>query len=234
MPAAIQVCYAPADYERRPPAFWRGRAAVVFDILRATSTIVTALAAGCGGVRCFRAVAAARRYAARHARTALAGERDGVPPPAFQYGNSPREFLSWPPAYDTLALTTTNGTRAIAAAADGGAARVLIGSLLNLSALAEYCRRAGLPLTLVCSGTGADFSLEDALAAGALLAELRRAHPLVSLYRANRADLRRALHTSRNGRRLRAIGLAADLDFCLQRDRYHVVPALAVDGVIGI
>ncbi|MDR2463896.1 MAG: 2-phosphosulfolactate phosphatase [Verrucomicrobiales bacterium] len=227
---SVRVYYAPADYENQTAGHWRGRTVVVFDILRATSTIVTALANGYQSVRCFREVAAAQRYAADHDRTALAGERDGVPQSGFRYGNSPGEFLSKPASHDHLALTTTNGTRAIESVS--GARQIIIASLLNLTAVADFLRRGpDSSLALICSGSGEDFSLEDAIAAGALLVELNVDHPLTSLYIANRDDLRRAFCVSKNGRHLLEINLAADIDWCLQRDKYVIVPRL-VAGVV--
>jgi 2-phosphosulfolactate phosphatase len=224
--SSVRVYYAPADYERPPAGHWRGQTAVVFDILRATSTIVTALASGYRSVRCFREVADAQHHAATHPRTALAGERDGVPRQDFQFGNSPREFLRKPAQYDRLALTTTNGTRAIETVS--GARRVVIASLLNLGAVADFLRcEPDVPLALVCSGSGEDFSLEDAIVAGALLEALDLDHPLTSLYAANRDDLRRAFRASKNGAHLLGLGLAADLDWCLQRDKYDLVPSLS-------
>jgi 2-phosphosulfolactate phosphatase len=229
---SARVYYAPAEYESQSAGHWQGKTAVVLDILRATSTIVTALANGYRSVRCFREVADAQRCAAGHQRTVLAGERDGVPQEGFQYGNSPREFLRLPAGYDVLALTTTNGTRAVEAVS--GAGRVVIASLLNLSAVAGYLRGscAGSSLALVCSGSGEDFSLEDALVAGALLEELRIDHSLVHLFRAYADRLRPAFRASRNGSHLLAIGLADDVDWCLQRDKYAIVPLLADDGCI--
>ncbi|MDR1191926.1 MAG: 2-phosphosulfolactate phosphatase [Verrucomicrobiales bacterium] len=228
--SSVRVYYAPADYEGPPPGHWRGQTAVVFDILRATSTIVTALAGGYHSARCFRAVADARHYAADHARVALAGERDGMPPAGFQFGNSPREFRHKPASYDSLALTTTNGTRAIEAVS--GARRVVIASLLNLGAVADFLRREpAAPLALVCAGSGEDFSLEDAIAAGALLEALNLSHPLTSLYAANRDDLPRVFRAAKNGAHLLELGLAADIDWCLQRDIYPVLPLL-VNGAV--
>jgi 2-phosphosulfolactate phosphatase len=229
---SVKAYYAPADYENQPAGHWRGKTAVVMDILRATSTMATALANGYRSVRCFREVADAQNFAANHDRTALAGERDGVPQSGFQFGNSPREFVNKAPQYDFLALTTTNGTRAMEAVA--GADCVVIASLLNLSAVADFLRqeRKDSPLALVCGGSGEDFSLEDALVAGALLGELRTDHPLAHLFRAYAAHLHRAFRASKNGRHLLEIGLADDVDWCLQLDKYAVVPLLADDGRI--
>ena len=230
---AVSVYYTTADYENQPAHHWRGQTVVVFDILRATSTIVTALANGYQSVRCFRDVGAAQRYAANHDRTALAGERDGVPQSGFQFGNSPREFLRRSAEYDQLALTTTNGTRAIEAVV--GARQVIIAGLLNLSAVADFLRREpSAPLALVCSGSEEDFSLEDAIVAGALLAALQINHPLTALYAANRGTMRHAFRNTKNGSHLVEIGLEADIDWCLQRDIYSTVPLLAADGCVRV
>ncbi|OAT80363.1 2-phosphosulfolactate phosphatase [Desulfotomaculum copahuensis] len=157
-----------------------GRTAVVFDVLRATSTIVTALANGCRAVVPVVDVDEAGRVAERLGQDAadgleshgvlLAGERDGAKLPGFPHGNSPLEFGPEVIAGKTLVLTTTNGTRAIHGAAP--AAAIYAGSLLNARAAAAAALAAGRDVTLVCAGTRERFSLEDTAAAGFVLMEL--------------------------------------------------------------
>ncbi|NJK91074.1 MAG: 2-phosphosulfolactate phosphatase [Blastochloris sp.] len=150
--------------------------ALVIDVLRATSSIVTALAEGYAWVQGCRTVEEARLLADHHGPQALlAGERGGLPPQGFHKGNSPREFLHPHPRGLGLILTTSNGTRALAAAQ--AADQVLVLSFLNLSATAEWLRHQDKPIVLVCSGTGEDFSLEDSLLASALLQILEPTNP---------------------------------------------------------
>ena len=230
-----KVFYSPTEYESAPAEFWHGQTAVVIDVLRATSTVVTALAEGVGQVVCFKEVAEARTYAKGRLKTALAGERGGRAPEGFRFGNSPREFVGIGGEVETLALTTTNGTRALQAAA--AAERVIVCSLLNLGAVAASLRKAkdgAGDLVVVCSGTGECFSLEDALVAGALLAELGIQHPMTVLYRSCETMLREAFYESSNGRNLRRLGLEVDIDWCLQRDRYPILPIAQPDGTVRL
>ena len=225
-----RVFYQPMEYESEPPAYWKGKTVVVIDVLRATSTLVTALGSGYAEARCFREVAAARSYAADHPGAVLAGEREGLPPEGFEKGNSPREFVQAPVAGTALALTTTNGTRALESVR--GAERILVGSFLNLHVVADFLQKAGAVFEVVCSGTGDAFALEDALVAGALAELLHLEHAVAALYRSCAGSLGEAFRASRNGRRLKALGLDGDLDGCLQRDRFPVLPMLGRDGVI--
>src|SRR3954452_7183254 len=120
-----------------PPGRLAGGLAVVIDVLRATTTIVHALAAGCTAVRPCAEVEEARDLAGgmRAGRVLLGGERGGVPLPGFDLGNSPREYTAKVCRGSTLVLTTTNGTRALLRAAE--AARVLVASFANFSAVCE-------------------------------------------------------------------------------------------------
>lgn len=104
-----------------------------------------------------------------------------------------------------------------------GCAELLITSLLNLQATANYLKNETRPITLIGSGTGENFALEDALVASALLNEFFSLHPLASLYRGYSADLPSAFKTSRNGRRLLELGLEEDILWCLQKDYYPII-----------
>ncbi|MBE3588703.1 MAG: 2-phosphosulfolactate phosphatase [Thermoanaerobacteraceae bacterium] len=226
-----------------------GRTAVVFDVLRATSTIVTALAHGCRAVAPVVEVQQARQMAAvlegEGIPVLLAGERGGRKVDGFPHGNSPLEFPPEVAAGKTLVLTTSNGTRALAAAARGARA-VLVGSLLNARAVAGELLRLGQDITLVCAGSEGRFSLEDTLAAGMVVQELVElisgnrpeegplqllpldlsdlAVTALHLARAYRDNLRAAFDHSRHGRRLAAMGLADDLDWCARLNAFPVVP----------
>ncbi len=230
-----QIYYAPPDYESVPAEQWRGRTVVLIDVLRATSTLVTALAEGVKEVRCFREISEARAYANGRPAVALAGERGGVAPEGFNFGNSPREFLGAGNRYQTVVLTTTNGTRALEAVKLADC--VLLCCFLNFSAVVDFLRKNihGLEgnFAIVCSGTGEQFALEDGLLAGALLSELRPPHPVAKLYESCAGRLREAFYASKNGKNLRKLGLEADIDWCLQRDKYGILPMLRKDGGIS-
>ncbi|RKO66868.1 2-phosphosulfolactate phosphatase [Desulfofundulus salinus] len=233
------------------PAELAGCTAVVFDVLRATSTIVTALAHGCRRVVPVVDASGARELAGRLAGentpVLLAGERGGQKIPGFPYGNSPLEYPPEVVGGKVLVLTTSNGTRALNGAAKE-AHTVLVGSLLNARAVAQKACRLGRDITMVCAGTQGQFSLEDTLAAGMVVLEIVEmldpgwlcsnhqpsssldladfAVAALHLARTYRDNTRRAFDHSRHGRRLLNMGLAADLDWCASLNTFQVVPVV--------
>lgn len=171
----IQTILSPLELSALGRRDLRGTACVVFDILRATSTFVTALQHGAAGIIPVGEIPEAVTWRRANPKLLLAGERDGVRIRAaqsggvdFDFGNSPREFTPERVRGRTIVSTTTNGTRALRACA--GAKAVLAGSFLNLQATAEFLRRNDFSeALLVCAGTGDGVALEDVLAAGALV-----------------------------------------------------------------
>ncbi len=170
----LETILTPAELPALVHRDWRGTACVVFDILRATSTFVTALHRGAEKIIPVGDIAAAVALQQQQPSAQLAGEREGVRIHAaqsggidFDFGNSPREFTAERVRGQTIVSTTTNGTRALRACA--GAEAVLAGSFLNLAATAEFLRAKNFTtVLLVCAGTGEGVALEDVLAAGAL------------------------------------------------------------------
>jgi 2-phosphosulfolactate phosphatase len=209
---------------------------VVVDVLRATSTIVQALAAGYERVLCADGLERARALA-RPDRT-LAGERRGRRPDGFTLGNSPRETLAPGRRRRELVLATTNGTPAIVrAGALGG--EVVIASLLNLGAVAEVVAGAHDVLVL-CSGTGGRAALEDVYVAGRLAARCggpcSDAAAVARATAAAHPSARAAFEASANGRALTDIGLAGDLDWCARESVVDLVPRgrATLDGVVAV
>jgi len=151
------------------PERLRDGVAVVIDVLRATTTMVYALAAGCVAVRPCAEVEEAKQLAdsMRVGQVLLAGERDGRPLPGFDLGNSPKLFTAARCRGQTLVLTTTNGTRALLRAQQ--AERILIAAFVNYSAVCEQLRLDVRPIHIVCAGNGGDVALEDTLLAGAIV-----------------------------------------------------------------
>lgn len=249
----LEVILTPAELSALVPRDLRETACVVFDVLRATSVIVTALNNGARAVVPVSEIAEALAFKNTECETRnaesilLGGERDGRKIRAeqtgatdFDLGNSPREYSPDKVGGRTIASTTTNGTRALRACA--GAKIVLAGSFLNLAATAEFVRRQKVEyVLLVCSGTRANCALEDVLAAGAFCelmderlvrmtdsAEISR-----HVWAQAKADLTGAVSRSENARRLLAIPeLRDDVAFCLQRDIFPLVARLDADGKI--
>jgi 2-phosphosulfolactate phosphatase len=234
----IETILDPGGIARLPERDLSQSVCVVFDVLRATSTILTALAHGAS--RIYPAVSVEEARLWRQTRlpdAALCGERKGVRVPGFDFGNSPAEFTRDAVSGRTLIMSTTNGTVALRACA--GAREVHAGALLNLGALAAAAR-ASAPgtLLLVCAGTGGRFAVEDGFAAGALISRLGApaalddaSQAMLALYEQSASRPLELLAGGENGRRLSEIGLSVDLGWCA---RYDVFAGLAVlrDGSI--
>lgn len=218
------------------------RTVVVIDVLRATSTIVQALASGAKAIYPVGGVEEAARLASTLGRedTLLCGERRGLKIEGFHLGNSPAEFTPERVAGQRLVMSTTNGTRAFQAAQPAG--RILVGSLLNLGAVARAAADAQ-GLVVLCAGREGRFSLEDALCAGLLLDRIeaergeepqlddaaRATRLLASSVRPDPAFLR----TVAGGESLVAIGLEDDLEHCARLDVHDIVPEMR-DRVIRL
>ncbi|MDE1170632.1 MAG: 2-phosphosulfolactate phosphatase [Verrucomicrobium sp.] len=225
----LRVIYTPAQIAAFRPG--SEEACAVVDQLRATSTQVTALAAGAASILAVRTVEEARALRQRLPGALLAGERKGIPLEGFDLGNSPREMTAERVAGRTIVHTTTNGTVALLACA--GARAIHAASFLNLSAVAAAL--AGEEeVALLCAGTEADFSLEDALVVSALAERLQPAHPAAALWRAWGADPAAFLRRTVNGRRLQTLGLGEDIGATLPIDRFALVPRGEVEDHAGL
>jgi 2-phosphosulfolactate phosphatase len=221
--------------------------AIVLDVLRATTVMIHALAAGAEAIVPCLEVDAARTAALGFppGRVLLAGERLGLPILGFDQGNSPEEFTKARCAGKTLVMTTTNGTRAIDAALT--AERVLIAGFVNATAVVNKVLAVGPETScvhLICSGTEGEVSWEDSLLAGWLCARFARhgmlpandsALLVTSLavidpgIRQSAEMLRTLLAQGKGGRRVAEIGLAADLEAAAQIDRFEIVPEVRRD-----
>ena len=217
----VHVAFTPAETTPVPTA-------IVVDALRATSTIVQALDAGYDRVYCCTEVDEARALAAELPDAVTAGERNARLIPGFDFGNSPREFVE--PRAATLVLTTTNGTRAIVAAANECDA-VLVGSLLNLEALAAAAARRGVDVEIVCAGMGGRFTIEDAYCAGRIATLLggqstEVAEAAIRLARSF-GSAEEAFGLGRSASNLRENGVGEDIAWCAREDVADAVPRLA-------
>ena len=201
---------------------------IVVDVLRATSTIAQALAAGYERVLCAAEIEEARALRAELDDAVVGGERNAVRIEGFDVGASPREFLE--PRARTLILSTTNGTRTILAAA-ARCDEVLLGSLLNLSAVARAARERGEDVAVLCAGFQGAFALDDAYCAGRIVQLLDGLRSDAAIA----ADLvARSFPTTLealNARTYGPPGLGEDIAFCAREDVLDVVPRLA--GMVG-
>src|SRR5215203_1494074 len=205
----VHVAFTPDEVLEAPVA-------VVVDVLRATSTIAQALASGYKRVYCCREVEDALRLR----EELLGGERSAVKIEGFDIGASPREVLE--PRGETLIYSTTNGTRAVLAAA-AACEVVLLGSLLNLSAVAAAVQD---DCVIVCAGFQGRFALDDAYCAGRIV-ELLDAE--VTDGAKAGAILARSFPTAHEALLARTYGppgLEEDIKFCAQENVVAVVPRL--------
>jgi 2-phosphosulfolactate phosphatase len=205
-----------------------GTIAVVIDVLRATSTIYQAFAAGYERVVCAGEVEQARSLADGRGDVALAGERGNVRPEGFDFGNSPREFAGDGPARPTLVLTTTNGTRLLLAAA-ARCETVLVGSLLNLGAVVAAVRASGAPdVALLCAGVEGAFAIDDAYVAGVLAAALGGEHDDAAVAATRLAGAfasdEEGIGGGASAANIRRVGLDDDIPWCACRSALEVVP----------
>ena len=203
-----------------------GTVGIVVDVLRATSTMSQALAAGYRRVLCCAEIEDARALAVTEGDVKLAGERRLEHIEGFDFGNSPRE-LAGEPAAETLILSTTNGTRLLVAAA-ARFEHVLVGSLLNLGAVAAAARKTGEEVSVLCAGVLGELALDDAYCAGRIVAALGGDHAdsaaAAVRLAASFPDSQAGLGASRSASNLRKHGLEEDIEWCARESALDVVP----------
>lgn len=217
----------------------RDAVCVVIDALRATTVAAMLFARNCPRVYVAPDHETARGFA-RPRGYALCGETRGFRVPDFDYGNSPAELAELDFTDRPVVLSTTNGTRAVAAVAE--ASRVFLGAPVNRSAVAHAAREAARQdsrdIVLVCAGTAGEFTLEDATSAG-LIAEIiladadpwQRPVQTDATLAARRLwetepNLLRGWMEGRHALHLAESGFGADLGFCATRDTLTCVPTL--------
>ncbi|WP_419163695.1 2-phosphosulfolactate phosphatase [Candidatus Palauibacter sp.] len=242
--SAIDVLWLPAEIESDAP---RGRATVVIDVIRATTSITTALAAGADRVIPALTVSEAREAATRTEGSLLCGERQGLPPEGFDLGNAPGDFDPATVAGRTLVFTTTNGTAAIERArGEGGEGPLRLGCFRNVRAVARRVAADAAPggrgLAIVCAGRRGRVSMDDAWCAGHLAGRLVHAVAGVGLTDGARAaqalsaelgpPTAAALARTAAGRALHGIGRADDLSACAALDDLEVVPVWRAGALV--
>lgn len=224
------------------PAAVPGTTAVVIDVIRATSTIMEALANGARAVYPVASTEEAVQLAASLGRddSLLCGERKGVMIEGFDLGNSPREYAPEVVAEKQLVMTTTNGTRAFVAVQ--GADRVVAASFLNISAVVEAVKDADR-LLVVCAGKEDRFSMDDAVCAGMIIRRVIEARGggevmndagrAAVLLAAGREITVEFLASTAAGAALLEVELGDDLPFVAELDRHDRVPVME-DRVIRL
>lgn len=231
----VQVCFTPYLY----PLFEKvEQVVVVVDILRATSAICTAIAHKIDAIIPVETIEEAKSYYQKN--FIVAGERNGEKLDGFELGNSPFSYMDEKLKGKKIALTTTNGTQAIKKAYR--AELVIIGSFLNLDALAKFLNNQNHDVLILCAGWKNKFNLEDTLFAGALADKLISDFNFFTtcdstrcsriLYEKARENMYTFLEDSSHRERLGKLHLEKDIEFCLQTNIYNAVPVLDKNGFI--
>jgi 2-phosphosulfolactate phosphatase len=244
----IDVILTPAELPRLSKRDLGATDCVVFDVLRATSTFVTALHHGARAIIPVSEISEALEIKKKHPKVLTAGERHGVKITArgtvFDFGNSPREVVPAKVKGRKIVSTTTNGTRALRACAHAG--MVLAGAFLNLRVTARFLLNSrSQNVLLICAGTGENAALEDIIAAGALCQMLAKAKPspvlsdaalvALSMFRHSKESSDEVICESENARRLLAMPeLRGDVEFCLQRDIFNVIARMKAGEITAV
>lgn len=214
---------------------------VIIDVLRATSTIATALFNGAAAVipvaTVQRCIELGNEYGG-----VTAGERDGKVAEGLTYGNSPFEY---PEAFirdKILVLTTTNGTKLLHMALDNGAKEIITGSFPNLSAVVNHLRKQNRNVILGCSAWKNRVNIEDTLFAGAVIEQLYdefnimcdSSHIALNLYKSAKPDLFGFMkaNNATHYHRLTNFGLDKDMQYCLTADGANVLPVFVGDRLV--
>lgn len=226
----VEVCFSPLLYAEfsKPNSI-----VVVVDVFRATSAIVTALQHGAKSFIPVSTIEEARTLAAQG--FLAGGERNGEVVEGFELGNSPFSYMDDKIKGREIVLTTTNGTRAINLAAKN-TDTVLIGSFLNLQAVADYIQTQKKDVIVFCAGWKNRVNMEDSLFAGAITNILLNSGKFKSdcdsanassiVYRTGRKNLMSFLESCSHRKRLSHLNLEKDVEYCLQRDVTDVIPVL--------
>ncbi len=240
---ALQTSRAPRTVHAflRPPeaAQVRGQTLIVIDTLRATTVITTLMAGGAEAIYPCAAVEEARDLARAVPGAQLCGERGGLPPDGFAFGNSAVEFHKARVDGWTMVQCTSNGTRALSLAR--AADRTLVGCLRNRGAVARDALAAPGDIAIVCSGEheGQRPSVEDSFTAGAVVELMVGVEPNLKLgagarlarqiYQAYGRSGTTAFQDAPHADVLRELGFHDDLAFAAEMDVEECVPVAFVD-----
>ncbi|MEO6405599.1 MAG: 2-phosphosulfolactate phosphatase [Ferruginibacter sp.] len=206
---------------------------VIIDVLRATSTIATALYNGAKAIVPVDSVAECIRLG-KQIDSITAGERDGQIAEGLSYGNSPFEYPKKFIHKKTLVLTTTNGTRLLHMALEKGAPEIITGSFPNLSVVCDHLLKQNKKIVLACAAWKDRINIEDTLFAGAVIERIMEnftincdaSHIALTMYRNAKEDLFEFMKKQNASHydRLMSFGLEKDIRYCLQADSAPVLP----------
>lgn len=219
--------------------------AIAVDVLRATTSIATALSSGAEAIEVFADLESLEQASANYPSDQIlkAAERGGSKVSGYDLGNSPFEYTPAVVKGKRIFMSTTNGTKALQKIQE--APRVVTCALINLSAVAEFINLT-LPNTIwiACSGWENSFSLEDTVCAGALISALENTHKVswgndeaigaLALYRQWQNKLEELMHLASHGQRLLKLGTTADLSYCAALNTHSIVPKQIAPGILSV
>ena len=212
----VEVIVSPGEFANHDLT---GKTAVVIDVFRFTTTILTALEAGIESFYPVKDVEEAFSCKRENPQLLLAGERNALPIQGFDFGNSPLDHVGKSYGGEKLVCCTTNGTKAIYAAK--GASEIILASIRSAQAVANYLVSQNREVVFLPAGLHGMFSLEDTWCAGLILSYLPVTEwgdgaKVAQLLQAQIpvAELSQSVH----GRRLQSLDLQADLAYCLERN----------------
>lgn len=233
---SIEVCLSPSLLHLFDT---KGKAVVIIDVFRATSTIAAALDNGAASVIPVDSVQHCIELGQKVDNSITAGERNGQVAEGLQHGNSPSEYPKDFIEGKNLVLTTTNGTRLLHMVK--GAEVIITGSFVNLSAVCNYLIKRNIDVILGCAGWKDRFNLEDSLFAGAVVHQIKQhfsvncdsAMACEELYlRSKETDTISFLRNSSHYKRLSVFGLEYDMEYCATHDKHPVVPILQGEKLV--
>ncbi len=229
----LEVCLTPDLIELYD---LKGKVVVIVDILRATSSITTGIAHGVKSIKPVSTLAECKDY--QNQGYVAAAERGGLKVDGFDLGNSPFGFMAENLEGVDIAMTTTNGTTAISKSIE--ARQIIIGSFLNLNPVINYLKKQPYDILIHCAGWKGKINMEDSLFAGAVVHALSDYCTIISdapkivqaLYLQGKDDLMSFLKSSSHVNRLIKLGLEKDIEFCLQKDIYKLIPVLKESHIV--
>ena len=226
----INTLLSPLNVEE---LYFTNKTTIVIDVLRATTTIVTALANEAKEIIPVSAIEFAMKVSGDtfSGQTLLAGERNTQKIDGFSLGNSPLEFTSEIVKGKSIVFYTTNGSKAIVKAKYSST--LLISSFLNVTSVAQSIIKSK-EIVILCSGNNGLFSFEDSACAGALINELLElsadielddaSKTCLFLYQKNKKRLKKMLSETEHGMKLVNSGFKKDIEYAAQKNVFNIVP----------
>ncbi len=227
----INTLLSPSNAEE---LFFTNKRTIVIDILRATTTIVTALNNGAKEIIPVNSIEFAMKVSGNSfgGHTLLGGERNSVKIDGFALGNSPLEYTKEIVEGKSIVLFTTNGSGAIVKAKFSK--ELLIASFLNAGRIAEYINKVGKDVEILCAGNNGRFSFEDSLCAGKIISEIEEQNDNLELndgskmcailFKKNRKKIKKTMKESDHGKKLIEKGFKDDITFASKENIIDVIP----------